>query len=396
MVNMNKKTLHDIDVKGKKVFCRVDFNVPMHDGKVTDDTRIKAALPTISYLSEQGAIIILASHLGRPKGNVVEELRLDPVAKRLSDLIGKEVLKTDEVHGAEVDKAITKMAEGDILLIENVRFHPGEEANDPKLAESFALLADYYVNDAFGAAHRAHASTTGVALKLPAVAGFLMEKEIDVLGKALEDPKRPFTAIIGGAKVKDKINVIDHLLDKVDHLIIGGGLAYTFLKAKGYEIGKSLVEEDKLDLAKTFMQKAEDKGVHFITPIDTIVADEFAKDANTKIVDADKIPADWEGLDIGPKTRELYAGVIAESELIIWNGPMGVFEFNAFAGGTKDVAKALAHTEGYSIIGGGDSAAAVEQFGFAEEMDHISTGGGASLEFMEGKELPGLKALDDK
>src|SRR5690625_374098 len=397
MVNMNKKTLHDIDVKGKKVFCRVDFNVPMDgENQITDDTRIKAALPTISYLAEQGAKVILASHLGRPQGKVVEKMRLDPVAKRVSDLTGKEVLKTDAVHGTEVDEAIDKMSEGDMLLIENVRFEPGEEANDPALAEAFSTLADYYVNDAFGAAHRAHASTTGVALKLPAVAGFLMEKEIDVLGKALEDPKRPFTAIIGGAKVKDKIKVIDHLLDKVDHLIVGGGLAYTFLKAKGYEIGNSLVEEDKLELAKTFMQKAEDKGVRFITPIDTVVADEFSPDANTKIVAANEIPADWEGLDIGPKTRELYAEVIAASELIIWNGPMGVFEFNAFAGGTKEVAKALGKTEGYSIIGGGDSAAAVEQFGFAEEMDHISTGGGASLEFMEGKELPGLKALDDK
>jgi len=394
---MNKKTLHDIDVKGKKVFCRVDFNVPMDgENQITDDTRIKAALPTISYLAEQGAKVILASHLGRPQGKVVEKMRLDPVAKRLSDLTGKDVLKTDAVHGTEVNEAIDKMSEGDMLLIENVRFEPGEEANDPALAEAFSTLADYYVNDAFGAAHRAHASTTGVALKLPAVAGFLMEKEIDVLGKALEDPKRPFTAIIGGAKVKDKIKVIDHLLDKVDHLIVGGGLAYTFLKAKGYEIGNSLVEEDKLELAKTFMQKAEDKGVRFITPIDTVVADEFSPDANTKIVAANEIPADWEGLDIGPKTRELYAEVIAASELIIWNGPMGVFEFNAFAGGTKEVAKALGKTEGYSIIGGGDSAAAVEQFGFAEEMDHISTGGGASLEFMEGKELPGLKALDDK
>ena len=393
---MNKKTLQDLDVKGKKVFCRVDFNVPMKDGEVTDDTRIKAALPTISYLSEQGAIVILASHLGRPKGNVVEELRLDPVAKRLSDLIGKEVVKTDAVHGAEVHEALSQVSDGDIVLIENVRFEPGEEKNDPELAQSFADMADFYVNDAFGAAHRAHASTVGVAEKLPAAAGYLMQKEIDVLGKALENPERPFTAIIGGAKVKDKINVIDHLLDKVDNLIVGGGLAYTFIKAQGHEIGKSLLEEDKIDLAKEFMKKAEEKGVNFVLPVDAVVADDFSETANTKIVAIDQIPADWEALDIGPETRERYGQLVDDSKLIIWNGPMGVFEMNAFAGGTKAVAEALAKTEGYSIIGGGDSAAAVEKFGFAEEMDHVSTGGGASLEFMEGKVLPGVQALDDK
>ncbi|MEW9675927.1 phosphoglycerate kinase [Lentibacillus sp. L22] len=393
---MNKKTLTDLDVKGKKVFCRVDFNVPMSDGKVTDDTRIKAALPTIEYLTEHGAILILASHLGRPKGNVVEELRLDPVAKRLSDLIGKEVTKTDAVYGEEVNQAISQLENGDILLIENVRFEPGEEKNDPQLIEAFASMADLYVNDAFGAAHRAHASTTGVGEKLPAAAGFLMEKEIRVLGNALENPDRPFTAIIGGAKVKDKIDVIDHLLDKVDNLIIGGGLAYTFIKAKGYEIGKSLLEEDKLDLAKQFMNKADDKGVRFVLPVDAVVADDFSEDANTKIVAIDQIPADWEALDIGPKTRELYQEIVADSKLIIWNGPMGVFEMNAFAGGTMAVAKALAETDGYTVIGGGDSAAAVEKFGFAGDMDHVSTGGGASLEFMEGKELPGVQALDDK
>src|SRR5690625_5064316 len=396
MVNMNKKTLHDIDVKGKKVFCRVDFNVPMHDGKVTDDTRIKAALPTISYLSEQGAIIILASHLGRPKGKVVEELRMDPVAKHLSDLIGKSVLKTDAVYGSEVDEAISKLEDGDLLLIENVRFESGEEANDPDLSQAFANMADIYLNDAFGAAHRAHASTTGVAVRLPACAGFLMEKELDVLGNALDDPGRPFTAIIGGAKVKDKINVIDNLLNKVDNLIIGGGLAYTFIKAQGYEIGKSLLEEDKIDLAKEFMKKAEDKGVNFMLPVDTIIADDFSETADTKIVSIDQIPADWEALDIGTKTRENYAKVISDSKLVIWNGPMGVFEMNPFAGGTKEVARALSETAGYTIIGGGDSAAAVEQFGYAEEMDHVSTGGGASLEFMEGKVLPGVNALDDK
>jgi phosphoglycerate kinase len=393
---MNKKTLQDIDVKGKKVFCRVDFNVPMKDGEVTDDTRIKAALKTIDYLSDQGAIVILASHLGRPKGQVVEELRLDPVAKRLSDLIGKNIIKTDAVYGDEVNEAIQGMDSGDILLIENVRFEAGEEKNDPALAQQFADMADLYVNDAFGAAHRAHASTTGVAEKLTAAAGFLMEKEMDVLGKALENPARPFTAIIGGAKVKDKINVIDNLLEKVDNLIIGGGLAYTFIKAQGHEIGKSLLEEDKIDMANAFMQKAKEKGVKFVLPIDAVVADDFSETANTKIVPIDQIPADWEALDIGPETRESYQNIVADSKLVIWNGPMGVFELNAFAGGTKAVAEALADTEGYTVIGGGDSAAAVEKFGFAKEMDHVSTGGGASLEFMEGKVLPGVDALSEK
>lgn len=393
---MNKMSVKDLDVKGKKVFCRVDFNVPMKDGEVTDNTRIKAALPTIEYLSNQGAIIILASHLGRPKGKVVEELRLDPVAKRLSDLIGKEVVKTDAVYGEEVQEAISKVSEGDIILVENVRFEAGEEKNDEALSQAFADLADVYVNDAFGAAHRAHASTTGVAEKLPAAAGFLMEKELSVLGKALENPERPFTAIIGGAKVKDKIDVIDHLLEKVDHLIIGGGLAYTFIKAQGYEIGNSLLEEDKIDLAKQFMQKAKDKGVDFVLPVDAVVADKFAEDANKKEVDIDQIPADWEALDIGPKTSEKYAEIVAKSKLIIWNGPMGVFEMEAFADGTKAVANALAKTEGYTVIGGGDSAAAVEKFGLSDKMDHVSTGGGASLEFMEGKVLPGVAALTDK
>lgn len=393
---MNKISVKDLDVKGKKVFCRVDFNVPMKDGKVTDDTRIRAALPTIEYLSNQGAITILASHLGRPKGKVVEELRLDPVAKRLSDLIGKEIVKTDAVYGEEVNQAIANASEGDIILIENVRFEAGEEKNDEQLSQAFADMADCYVNDAFGAAHRAHASTTGVAEKLPAAAGFLMEKELSVLGQALESPKRPFTAIIGGAKVKDKIDVIDNLLEKVDHLIIGGGLAYTFIKAQGYEIGNSLLEEDKIDLAKQFMQKAKDKGVEFVLPIDVVVADAFKEDANKKEVDIDQIPADWQALDIGPKTAEKYAQIVANSKLIIWNGPMGVFEMDAFANGTKAVAEALANTEGYTVIGGGDSAAAVEKFKLSDKMDHVSTGGGASLEFMEGKTLPGVAALTDK
>ncbi|TGB02292.1 phosphoglycerate kinase [Halobacillus salinus] len=393
---MNKKTIRDVEVQGKTVFCRVDFNVPMSGEEVTDDTRIKAALPTIQHLTGNGAKVILASHLGRPKGEVVEELRLDPVANRLSDLLGQTVTKTDQVHGSEVDKAISEMENGDVLLIENVRFHPGEEKNDADLAKAFADMADMYVNDAFGAAHRAHASTAGVAEHLPAVAGFLMEKEINVLSKALKDPERPFTAIIGGAKVKDKIGVIDNLIDKVDHLIIGGGLAYTFVKAQGHEIGKSLLEEDKIDLAKEYMKKAEDKGVNFHMPEDVIVADDFSDSANTQEVAIDSIPADWEALDIGPKTREKYAQIIKDSKLVIWNGPMGVFELETFANGTKAVANALSETEGYTVIGGGDSAAAVEKFGYAEDMDHVSTGGGASLEFMEGKELPGVALLNDK
>ncbi|GAA5417169.1 phosphoglycerate kinase [Paraliobacillus ryukyuensis] len=393
---MNKLTIKDLDVKGKKVFCRVDFNVPMSEGVVTDDTRIKAALPTIQYLVEKGAKVILSSHLGRPKGEVVEELRLDPVAKRLSELLGQTVTKTDEVYGAEVDKAVSEMTDGDVVLIENVRFHPGETKNDPALASEFAKIGDYYVNDAFGAAHRAHASTAGVAEHLTAAAGFLLEKELEVLGKALSNPERPFTAIIGGAKVKDKIGVIDNLLDKVDNLIIGGGLAYTFVKAQGYEIGKSLLEEDKIDLAKQFMQKAKDKGVNMVLPVDAIVADDFSNDANTQIVDIDSIPTDWEALDIGPKSVDAYQKLVKDSKLVIWNGPMGVFELDAFAKGTIGVAEALAQTEGYTIIGGGDSAAAVEKFHMAEKMDHISTGGGASLEFMEGKVLPGVEALTDK
>lgn len=394
---MNKQSVKDIDVKGKVVFCRVDFNVPMKDGQVTDETRIRAALPTIQYLSEQGAKVVLASHLGRPKGEVVEELRLNAVAEKLQELSGKNVVKTDEAYGETVKAEIAKLEEGGVLLLENVRFYPGEEKNDPELAKAFADLADVYVNDAFGAAHRAHASTEGIAKHIPAVAGFLMEKELEVLGKALNNPERPFTAIIGGAKVKDKIGVIDNLLNKVDNIIIGGGLAYTFIKALGHDVGKSLLEEDKVDLAKSFLDQAKEKGVNFYMPVDIVVADDFSNDANTQIVSIDSIPSDWEGLDCGPKSREIYADVIKNSKLVIWNGPMGVFELDAFAGGTKAVAEALAEAnDTYSVIGGGDSAAAVEKFNLADKMSHISTGGGASLEFMEGKVLPGVLALNDK
>ncbi|PKF88212.1 phosphoglycerate kinase [Bacillus sp. BA3] len=394
---MNKKSIKDIELKGKRVFCRVDFNVPMQDGKISDDTRIKAALPTISYLTEQGAKVILASHLGRPKGQVVEELRLAPVAERLSELSGKDVQKAEEAYGETVQSIIDNMQDGEILLLENVRFYPGEEKNDQELAKSFAALADVYVNDAFGAAHRAHASTEGIAHHLPAVAGLLMEKELSVLGKALSNPERPFTAIIGGAKVKDKIGVIENLLEKVDHLIIGGGLGYTFIKAQGHEIGNSLLEEDKIELAKSFIESAKEKGVKLHLPIDAVVTAEFSPDAETDNVDIDAIPKDKMALDIGPKTSELFADVIKSSKLVIWNGPMGVFEFDKFAKGTKTVAKALAEAnDTYSIVGGGDSAAAAEKFGLAEKMSHISTGGGASLEFMEGKELPGVVALNDK
>lgn len=388
--------MKDIDVKGKRVFVRVDFNVPMADGVITDETRIRAAIPTIDYLVEQGAKVILASHLGRPKGEVKEDMRLTAVGIRLAEIIGKPVTKLDESIGQEVEATVANMQNGDIVLLENVRFHAGEEKNDPALAEQFAKIADVYVNDAFGAAHRAHASTEGIAKHVPAVSGFLMQKELDVLGKALSNPERPFTAIIGGAKVKDKIGVIESLLEKVDHLIIGGGLSFTFIKAQGHDIGKSLLEEDKIELAKSFIEKAQAKGVQLHMPIDAVVANEFSKDAETKIVDVDAIPADWMGLDIGPKTAAHYAEVIEKSKLIIWNGPMGVFEMAPFANGTKTVAEAMATTAGYTVIGGGDSAAAVEKFEVADKMDHISTGGGASLELMEGKELPGIVALNDK
>lgn len=393
---MNKKSVRDVDVAGKRVFVRVDFNVPLENGAITDDTRIRETLPTIQYLMEKGAKVILASHLGRPKGQVVEELRLTPVAARLSELLGKTVVSATESIGEAVQAQVASLPEGGVLLLENVRFYAGEEKNDPELAAAFAELADLYVNDAFGAAHRAHASTEGIAHKLPAVSGLLMEKELDVLGKALRDPDRPFTAIVGGSKVKDKIGVIENLLNIADNILIGGGLSYTFLKAQGYEIGKSLVDNEKLDLALEFLRKAKEKGVNFLIPVDIVVGDDFSAKANTRIVPINEIPADWEGFDIGPKTRELYSDVIANSKLIVWNGPLGVFELEPYANGTRAMAEACAKTAAYTVIGGGDSAAAVEKFHLADQMDHISTGGGASLEFMEGKVLPGVVALNDK
>lgn len=393
---MNKKTVRDLELRGKRVFCRVDFNVPLQDGVITDDTRIRAALPTINYLIEQGARVILASHLGRPKGKVVDELRLDPVAKRLSELLNKEINKSDEVIGEAVMQKVAELNDGELLLLENVRFLSGEEKNDQDLAKALAELAEIFVNDAFGAAHRAHASTEGIANHLPAVAGFLMERELEFLGKSLSNPERPFTAIIGGAKVKDKIGVIENLMDKVDNLIIGGGLAYTFIKALGMEIGNSLLEEDKLDLARWFIEKAKTKNIRLLLPVDVVVADEFSEKADTKVVEIAKIPPAWQALDIGPQTIGMFSEVIKNSRLVIWNGPMGVFEMDLFAQGTYAVAEAMAESSAVTIIGGGDSAAAVEASGLAGKMTHISTGGGASLEFMEGKELPGVVVLLDK
>ncbi|WP_239616440.1 phosphoglycerate kinase [Cohnella mopanensis] len=393
---MNKKSVRDVDVAGKKVFVRVDFNVPLENGAITDDTRIRETLPTIKYLIEKGAKVILASHLGRPKGEVVEELRLTPVAARLSDLLGKQVNKADEVVGASVQAKVDALKDGDVLLLENVRFHPGEESNDSELAKAFAALADLFVNDAFGAAHRAHASTEGIAHHIPAVSGLLMEKELDVLGKALNNPERPFTAIVGGSKVKDKIDVINKMIEIADNIIIGGGLSYTFLKAQGKEIGQSLLDNSKLEQSLGFIEKAKQLGKNFYLPVDIVVADGFSATANTRIVDTDGIPADWEGIDIGPKTREIYADVIKNSKLVVWNGPMGVFEIEPFSHGTRAVAQACATTDAYTVIGGGDSAAAAEKFKLADQMNHISTGGGASLEFMEGKVLPGVVALNDK
>lgn len=394
---MAKATVRDVDVKGKRVLVRVDFNVPMNaEREITDDTRIKAALPTIRYLVDHGARVILASHLGRPKGKPTDEFRMDPVARRLSELLGKPVLKLNECVGDEVKAAVVAMRDGDVVLLENLRFHAEEEANDEGFAKALADLADIYVNDAFGTAHRAHASTAGVARFLPAVAGFLMEKEIEVMGKALADPERPFVAILGGAKVKDKVGVVRNLLDKVDTLMIGGGMAYTFLKAQGFEVGQSILEADKIDLARELMDKAKARGVRFMLPSDVVIADRFAEDAKTRVVPVDQIPPDWQALDIGPETVQTFAKEIAGARTVVWNGPMGVFEMKPFAEGTRGVAKALAESKAVTIVGGGDSAAALEEMGFADKVTHVSTGGGASLEFLEGKELPGVAVLKDK
>lgn len=371
--------------------------MPLDENKnITDETRINAALPTIQYLLENGAAVILCSHLGRPKGEFNMKYSLAPVADRLKELFPGKVTFAEDVIGPSAQAAVANIKSGDIVLLENLRFHAEEEKNDADFAKKLAAYADIYVNDAFGTAHRAHASTAGVAEYLPAVAGFLIGKELDIMGKALENPERPFVAILGGKKVSDKIGVINNLLEKVDTLIIGGAMAFTFYKAMGLEIGKSLLEEEKVELAKSLMEKAQAKGVKLLLPVDTIVADKFGEDANTNNVPRDQIPADWEGLDIGEKSRELFAEAIKGAKTVIWNGPMGVFEIEKFAGGTKAVAAALAQCQGTTIIGGGDSAAAVEQLGYADKMTHISTGGGASLEFLEGLELPGVAALNDK
>ncbi len=395
-MNYNKKSVRDIDVRGKRVLVRCDFNVPQDENlNITDETRILGALPTIKYLRENGAKVILCSHLGRPKGQFIDKYSLAPVAKRLSEHLGCEVAMAKDVIGDSAKACAAALKDGDVCLLENVRFHKEEEKNDPEFARALASLADIYVNDAFGTAHRAHASTAGVAAYLPAVCGFLLEKEISVMGKALADPARPFVAILGGAKVSDKIGVINNLLEKVDTIIIGGAMAYTFVKAMGGDIGKSRCEDDKLDYAREMILKALGRGVRFILPCDTLAADEFKADATPVTVPSNAI-GDLMGLDIGPKSVEVYAKAIEDAGTVVWNGPMGVFEFDAFAGGTRSVAAAIANSKAISIIGGGDSAAAVELLGYADKMTHISTGGGASLEFLEGLELPGIACLQDK
>lgn len=391
---MQVQAVDQLPVEGKRVLVRVDFNVPMNDdGAITDDTRIRAALPTIQHLLDRGAAVILMSHLGRPKGQVVEGLRLDPVARRLGELLERPVHKVNDCVGPEAEEAARTLKPGDVLLLENLRFHPEEEKNDAAFAQKLASLADAYVNDAFGAAHRAHASTEAVARLLPAAAGFLMLKEIQIMGGALENPDRPFLAILGGAKVSDKIGVIEHLLGKVDVLAIGGGMGYTFLKAQGYEVGGSLLDEARIELARRLIQEAEEKNVRLILPVDVVVATEIAANAETQVVPADQIPADKQGLDIGPETAKLLAAEIRRARTIVWNGPLGVFEVEPFARGTRAVAMAMAQADAVTIIGGGDSAAAAEQMGVAHRMTHVSTGGGASLEFLEGKTLPGVAAL---
>ncbi len=394
---MNKKTIKDIDLQGKKVLVRCDFNVPYDENrKITDNRRIVAALPTINYLIENNCKIILCSHLGRPKGEVKPEFSLNIVADELSKLLGKEVKLAKDVVGEDAIRLSNDLKAGEIMLLENVRFEPGEEKNDEELSKKFASLAEIFVNDAFGTAHRAHSSTTGVAKYLPAVSGFLIEKELNFLGNALENPERPFVAILGGKKVSDKIGVINSLLEKVDTLIIGGAMAYTFFKSMGYNVGNSICEEDKLDLAKELMEKAKSKGVKLMLPIDTKIGKEFDPNTESKTVKFSEIPDGWEGYDIGEETIKLYSEELKTAKTVIWNGPLGLFEFEQFAIGTNSIAKVLADVDAIKIIGGGDSAAAVEKAGLSEKFTHVSTGGGASLEFLEGKKLPGIEALQDK
>ena len=396
MAALNKKTIEDIEVKGKKVLVRCDFNVPLKEGVITNDKRIVASLPTIKYLLEGGAKVILCSHLGRPKGEVVPEFSLKPVAARLAELLGITVKMADDVVGDSAKALAADLKEGEVLLLENVRYEKGETKNDPELSKKFADLADIFVNDAFGSAHRAHSSTTGVADYIPAVGGYLINKEIEFIGGALEAPKRPLVAILGGAKVSDKIGVITNLIDKVDTLIIGGGMAYTFMKALGYNIGTSLLDADNVETAKDMMAKAEAKGVKFLIPVDNRVGKEYDENTENMIVKSDAIPDGWMGLDIGPETEKLFADALVGAGTVIWNGPMGVSEWANFASGTIAVATAVANSGSISVIGGGDSVAAVTKLGFADKMSHISTGGGASLEFLEGKELPGIAALNNK
>jgi phosphoglycerate kinase len=390
---MNKKTVKDIDLKGKRVIMRVDFNVPMADGKVTDDKRIKASLPTIQYVLDQGASLILMSHLGRPKGGPDPEFSLKAAVEVLSGLLGRSVQMAPDCVGPEVEKMAKALKPGEVLMLENTRFHKGEEKNDLELAKQMASLAEIYVNDAFGSAHRAHSSTEGIARFLPAVSGFLMEQELEYLGRAVSNPEHPYIAILGGAKISDKILVVETLLTKCDKLIIGGGMANTFLAAKGYNMQDSLVEAGSIDTAKSIMEKAGDK---IVLPVDAVIADKFEADANSQVVDVDKIPAGWRMMDVGPKTLELYKATLNGAKLVVWNGPVGVFEMPKFAEGTSALAKLLAESGATTVIGGGDSASAVKKAGVAKQMTHVSTGGGASLEFLEGKELPGVAALMDK
>ncbi|QBD84123.1 phosphoglycerate kinase [Clostridium tetani] len=395
----NKKTIEDIDVKGRKVLVRCDFNVPLKDGKITDENRLMGALPTIKYIMEKGGKVILCSHLGKPKGEPKEELSLVPVAKRLSELLNREVLfpADNEVVGENARTAVENMKDGDVILLQNTRYRKEETKNEETFSKELASLADIFVNDAFGTAHRAHCSTVGVTeFVATSVCGYLIQKELKFLGNAVENPQRPFISILGGAKVSDKINVINNLLEKVDTLIIGGGMSYTFQKAQGYTIGSSLLEEDKIDYAKEMIEKAKEKGVKLLLPVDNVAAEKFAEDAEAIITEDQNIKEGYMGLDIGPKTSKLYAQEVQSAKTVVWNGPMGVFEFEKFAKGTIEVAKAMAESQATTIIGGGDSAAAVNQLGFGDKMTHISTGGGASLEFLEGKELPGIAALNDK